>query len=126
MALQNDIDDYIDMLINSQYGPIKHRVVGALSSSFWLYKDVGICSDMEKSSCPQSVKQMAARIMDSNDIVLWPLFIPCNLGHWVLAVIYTKSHHVALIDSSIDKQDHAKMFPVRRTSTYYLCKPYCL
>lgn len=120
MVLQNDIDNYFELLANSQYGPIKDRVVGALSSSIWLYEDVGICTNVGNPSCPVSAKEVAEKKMNSHAIVLWPLFIPCKIGHWVLAVIYPKTNHVALIDSSIDKNIHGQVFEVRRTTKYYI------
>jgi hypothetical protein len=118
MVIENDINDYINVLIQSDYCPMKERIVGALSSSIWLYKDVGICGKVEKSTIPAATKAQVETVMTKRSLVLWPLYIPGKRGHWALAVIYTKSKRVALLDSSIDPKVHASIFAVSNLTTH--------
>jgi hypothetical protein len=106
LVLQNDIDDYITLLIDSQYCPLTERAVGALRSTIWLYYT------NPETPCPENLKAMAAQTLKSTDIVLWPLFNDCEVGHWLLVVIYTRSNHVCLIDSCVDEKHHAEVFQV--------------
>ena len=106
LVLQNDIDDYMNELVDSQYCPWKERAVGALRSTFWLW-----CTNT-KTPLPETMKTMAAQILKSTDIVLFPVHHEAEVGHWVLVVIYTRSKHVALIDSCLDVNYHAEVFKV--------------
>ena len=108
--LQHTVDEYMEHLINSQYG--WYNDFGFISVGMWLCLDVGAEPVCSKTSSPAS-RLLVMNAMNDHKIVLWPLYNSGeDVGHYVLAVIYARINTVALVDSSHDHKAHGSIFEV--------------
>jgi hypothetical protein len=106
------IDDYLDVIVQLQYGQKETRVFGFIRTSVWLYGDVGLRKSDDR--CPKATRDLIRSTLEQQKIVFWPLHVASGrVGHWVLAVMYPGAKRICLFDSSCDDKSLREIGEVR-------------